>query len=291
MISWELEFHAPTDLAEALDLLAERGEDVTVLSGGMSLMPMMNLGLVKPEIVLSLNRLRDLAHVTDDGDVIRVGATVRHGDLGADPTVQDAYPTLSSAASQLGDLQVRNRGTVGGSVAHAIPGADYPVILMAAGGEVRLDRKGSSRTVPADNFFLGLMWTAREPTELVTEIRVPRRQPGWVTAYRRFTRTEGGIPLVNAAAHFAPAGVGGVVAVGGVVPRPFLLDVPAFDPDDPDEVLDELEAMASVATREQVPSVDEDADYRVAMGGLFARRVLAACIQQLAGGEHTGEPA
>jgi carbon-monoxide dehydrogenase medium subunit len=136
MISNEIEFHAPGSLAEALDLLASEGEDLTVLSGGMSLLPMMNLGIVRPSKVLSLNRVSELGHVTErDGEIV-IGAMVRHQRVATDPLIQRHAPLVAATARVVSDIQVRNRGTIGGSVAHADPSADYLPALAAAGGSI-----------------------------------------------------------------------------------------------------------------------------------------------------------
>jgi carbon-monoxide dehydrogenase medium subunit len=275
MISNEIDFHAPATLDEALELLRTDGEDVTVLSGGMSLLPMMNLGIVRPTKVLSLNRLRALDHVTEDGDQLVIGAMVRHQRVATDPLVRRHAPLLAAAARVIGDTQVRNRGTIGGSVAHADPSADYLPALAAAGGSVTLTGAGGERTLTPDEFFIDLMFTTREPDEIVTAVSVPKLPDGWRTAYQRLARVEGSFAIVNAAAAVAGDRSAGTVALGGVGPKPVVIDAgeqvrAGLDED----ALARVGEAAYEASRHATGDVMSDAVYRREMASVFARRAL-----------------
>ena len=163
VITKEIEFLRPTSLPEALGILARRGRRVTVLSGGMqSLMPMMNLGIVKPEIVMSLNGVSDLDYVETDGADLRIGAMVRHHRVKTDADIKKHAPMLAQAASSVGDVQVRNRGTIGGSICHADPSADYMPVLAVSGAKLVLSSSLGERTVGVDEFFIDVMFTTRD---------------------------------------------------------------------------------------------------------------------------------
>jgi len=275
MISNEIEFHAPATLAEALELLRADGEDVTVLSGGMSLLPMMNLGIIRPTKVLSLNRVAALDHVTERGDQIVIGAMVRHHRVATDPLIQRHAPLLAAAARVIGDTQVRNRGTIGGSVAHADPSADYLPALAAAGGSVTLSGARGERTLTPDEFFVDLMFTTREPDEIVTAVTVPKLPDGWRSAYQRLARVEGSFAIVNAAAVVAGDHSAATVALGGVGPKPVVIDATEQLRDGGDEdSLARVGEVAYEASQDATGDVMSDAEYRREMASVFARRAL-----------------
>jgi carbon-monoxide dehydrogenase medium subunit len=280
MISGEIEFHRPSTLRAALDLLAADGDDVTVLSGGMSLLPMMNLGIVRPEKVLSLNRLGELAGVAErDGELV-IGALVRHEAVAAGPLIRRHCPPLAAAARVVGDVQVRNRGTIGGSVAHADPAADYLPALAAMGARVTLSSNRGERTQAIGEFLVDVMLTSREPDELVTSIAVPKLPDGWGSAFRRLARVEGSFAIVNAAAVVAGDRSVATVALGGVGPRPVVLDVSAqvgggLDGAALEAVGEAAYEAAAGATADQL----SDAGYRRQMASVLARRALRAALE------------
>jgi carbon-monoxide dehydrogenase medium subunit len=277
MISNEIEFHAPATLDEALGLLASDGDEVTVLSGGMSLVPMMNLGIVRPEKVLSLNKVSELGRVTERDGQLVIGALVRHTEVATHPLIRQHCPVLASAAGMIGDTQVRNRGTIGGSVAHADPAADYLPVLAALGGRVTLSSSAGERTLSPDEFFIDLMFTSREPEEIVTAVSVPKLATGWRSAYTRLARVEGSFAIVNAAAVVAGDGGSAVVGLGGVGPTPLLVDVTGQLRGGVDEA--SLAAVGEVvreAAKDASGDLMSDAGYRREMASVFARRACAA---------------
>ncbi len=277
MISNEIEFHAPATLAEALGLLADDGDELTVLSGGMSLVPMMNLGLVRPEKVLSLNKVGELDQVAErDGELV-VGALVRHARVATDPLIRRHCPVLAAAAEVIGDIQVRNRGTIGGSVAHADPAADYLPVLAALGGSVTLTSRAGERTLAPEEFFIDLMFTSREPEEIVTAVTVPKLADGWRSAYTRLARVEGSFAIVNAAAVVAGDGSSATVALGGVGPRPVVVDVTEQLRGGVDDAgLAAVGEVVREAARDASGDLMSDATYRREMASVFARRACAA---------------
>lgn len=176
-----------SDSAEAaLEALAEHGDDAKVMAGGQSLLPLMKLRLATPAVVVDMSRARDLAYVRRDGDDVVIGALTRHCDVARDDTVRAELPMLAHVASLVGDPQVRHRGTIGGSVAHADPSADLPTALTALGAAYVVRGPSGERVVAAADFGTGFLETVLEPDELLTEIRVPLGVSGW--GYEKFTR-------------------------------------------------------------------------------------------------------
>jgi carbon-monoxide dehydrogenase medium subunit len=175
------------DSAEAaLSALAEHGDEAKLLAGGQSLLPLMKLRLAVPSVLVDVSRASDLAYVRDEGDVLAIGALTRHHDVATDETVRSGAPVLAHAASLVGDPQIRHRGTIGGSVAHADPSADVPTALLALGASYVVNGPGGTRTVGADEFATGFLETTLAPDELLVEVKVPKATGGW--GYEKFTR-------------------------------------------------------------------------------------------------------
>ena len=276
MISQEFEFHAPSTVAEAVELLAANAEDGKVLAGGMSLVPAMNLGIARPTAVISLNRVSELDYVRDDSDVLRIGAMTRHARIETDQAIVDAFPLLARAASVIGDVQVRNRGTIGGSVAHADPAADYLPVMLALGASFKVASSSGERKIAARDFFQGVMATALAPYELLVEIELRKLPAGTGTSYLRLARLEGSFPLANAAA--VVDGGPAVVAVGGTTAAPFLVQVES------PEALDAVEEAAREAAGGAFDDLAATAEYRRTMAGLYARRAVEAALANRRGG-------
>ena len=275
MISQEFDFHAPSTVAEAVELLAANAADGKALAGGMSLVPAMNLGISRPTAIVSLNRLDELEYVRDDGPVVRIGAMTRHARIEMDPLIAEAFPLLAEAASVIGDVQVRNRGTIGGSIAHADPAADYLPVMLALGATFKTVSTSGERSVAASEFFLGPLETALAPGELFLEIELPKLPEGTGTSYLRLARLEGSFPLADAAAvvNGGPA----VVAVGGATATPFVLEL-----EDP-EGLDAVEEAARTAADSAFPDLVATAEYRRAMAGIYARRAVQEALARRGG--------
>jgi CO/xanthine dehydrogenase FAD-binding subunit len=261
MLSTEFEFFAPTELGEALGLLEERGEGAKVLSGGMSMMPAMNLGILRPSTVVSLNHVASLDYVTEEADRLLIGCMTRH------------VPFLSEAASSIADVQIRHRGTIGGSVAHADPAADYLPVLVVGGATFRLASARGERMVAADEFFVDVMMTLLEPGEIVIEIQIPKLSAGSGSAYVRLVRVEGSFAIVNAA---AVVDGGLALAVGGATPTPVLVDTSSVDVSGGPsaELLEEVGDAAYAASEDAYGDLNGSEDYRRSMARVFARRAV-----------------
>jgi aerobic carbon-monoxide dehydrogenase medium subunit len=189
---------AAHSVAEALQLLTQHGEDAKLLAGGHSLIPAMKLRLASPRTLIDLGTIPGLRGVRIDGDSLAIGALTVHADVASSDLVRQRLPGLAEAASVIGDVQVRNRGTIGGSVAHADPAADLPVILTALTASFVLQSMSGSRTVAADDFFTDFYTTAMTAHEVLTEIRVPLPAAGSGTAYVKLPHPASGYVVVSA---------------------------------------------------------------------------------------------
>jgi aerobic carbon-monoxide dehydrogenase medium subunit len=168
----------------AIALLGQHGEDAKLLAGGHSLLPLMRVRLAAPSMLVDIGRLRDLSYVRDGGDHVAVGALTTHEELHFDELLRSECAILSHTAGEIGDPQVRHRGTIGGSVAHADPASDLPTVLLALDAELVVHGPSGDRTVPAGGFWKGLFESDLGPQDLLTEIRVPKVSGGW--SYQKF---------------------------------------------------------------------------------------------------------
>src|ERR1700724_324507 len=281
MITQEFEFRAPDKLDEALAVMAEGGDDIKLLSGGMSLMPMMALGLVRPRLVLSLNRIDGRSYVRDERDALRIGAGTRHYEIIRDPMIACHCAVLAEAAAFSGDTQVRNRGTIGGSLAHADPAADYGPVLVAASARVIVRSKRGEREIAADKFFTNLMETALKPDEIVIEVVMPKLGAAR-GAYTRLHRVEGNFAIVNAAVVLSD--VNARIALGGVGSVPLALDVSAeLSRGMNDDALEAVGRRVRAACSDAPADLNASADYRLQMAAVYAQRALAIAAGRKAG--------
>jgi carbon-monoxide dehydrogenase medium subunit len=174
-------------LDEALDLAARDGDEAKFLAGGHSLLPLMKLRLAVPEVLIDIGRLRELSYVRDEGGYVAVGALTTHDELSRSGVLASELPLLAHAASQVGDPQVRHRGTIGGSLVHADPAADLPAVILALDATMVARGPAGPREIAIGEFFRELFETALEPGELLTEIRIPKPQAaGW--SFQKFTK-------------------------------------------------------------------------------------------------------
>jgi aerobic carbon-monoxide dehydrogenase medium subunit len=199
VIPGSFEYVRPTSVEEAVAALVEHGDDAKILAGGHSLLPLMKLRLAMPAVLIDISRIPGLSYVRVDGDEVAIGAGTRHHELEQDEVAAAEVPLLPYVASQVGDPQVRHRGTIGGTVAHSDPASDLPTALLALGGTVVVQGPSGRRDIPITEFWLGFFETALAEDELIVEIRVPRTgSAGW--AYEKFTRRANDWPIVAAAA-------------------------------------------------------------------------------------------
>jgi carbon-monoxide dehydrogenase medium subunit len=199
MIPAAFEYERAESIDHAVALVGEHGDDAKFLAGGMSLIPLMKLRLATPTVLVDVGRLRDLSYVRDAGDHIAIGALTRHRDLETSTTLAQECGVLRAVAAQVGDNQVRHRGTLGGSVVHGDPASDLPAALLALDATFVAHGPAGERTIAASEFFLGFLETALAPDELLTEIRVPKSGPNGF-AYEKFNRRAQDWAIVGAVA-------------------------------------------------------------------------------------------
>ena len=199
MIPLPFEYQRAGSVDEAVSLLTEHGDDAKLLAGGHSLLPLMKLRLAAPGVLIDVGRLTDLSYIRDEGSHLAVGALTRHHDVEHSELLGEQAPILSYVAGQVGDPQVRHRGTIGGSLAHGDPASDLPAVVLALGGTLVARGPDGDREIAADDFFTGFLETALAPDELLTEIRVPKiAGAGW--SYQKFNRRAQDWAIVGVAA-------------------------------------------------------------------------------------------
>lgn len=275
-------YTCPGTLDEAVALLDQHGDDGKVLAGGQSLMPMMSLRLARPAVIVDLNRVPGLDRTEANGDGLRIGALTRQRALERDPGLAARNPLLAAAVPLIGHFQIRNRGTVGGSLVHADPAAELPAVAVALGADFVLTSAAGERVVGADEFYLGYMATAIEPNEMLTEVRLPAWKAGRLWAIDEVSRRKGDFAMVGVAL-WVDLDDGGActdarITLFGVGGRPVRVEKAeqrlrgaALD----DAVLKEVERMV-FEELEPDSDIHASALYRKEVGGVLTRRALAA---------------
>jgi carbon-monoxide dehydrogenase medium subunit len=199
MIPAAFDYIAPQSLGEAVRALADHGADAKLLAGGHSLLPLLKLRLARPKLLIDLSRIPGLGNISQEGDRIVIGALATHYQIESSKLLGTKCPLLPQTARAIGDVQVRNRGTIGGSLTHADPSADWPAAILALGGELKLNGTKGDRRIAAEDFFLGAMTTAIEPTEILTEIRLPSSPRRYGSAYLKMAQQASGFAIVGVA--------------------------------------------------------------------------------------------
>lgn len=286
MIPAQFEYHAPSSVREALHLLKTLPE-AKLLAGGHSLLPMMKLRLVSPSHVIDLGRIKDLKYIRETGSALAIGTATTHWMIASSPIVQRKVPLLAECAATIGDIQVRNMGTIGGSLAHADPAADYPAGVLALAAEIIAEGAGGQRTIAAADFFTGVFATALQPDEILVEVKVPVLPPRTGSAYLKFPHPASGFAVVGVAAMVTLDGKGRCerarVGITGVAPAAYraratekVLTGAALD-----------EKVIAAAAERAADGIDpnEDifasAEYRRHLAGVFTRKALQAAVKRV----------
>jgi carbon-monoxide dehydrogenase medium subunit len=261
------EYVAAASAEEAVALLRQHGDEAKLLAGGHSLLPMMKVRLAAPSVLVDVGAIAELSYVRVDGADLAIGATTTHQTVATSGLVQQQVPLLARAAGLVGDPQVRHRGTIGGSLAHADPAADLPMALSAVDGRVVVLGPAGRREIGADEFFQGYFETALESAEMVVEIRLPPR-PGQPWGYQKFTRRANDWAIVGVAT------VGGRVALANMGPAP----VRAIATEQALAGGATAAEAAELAAQEADPAEDMHADaaYRRHLARVLTRRALVA---------------
>jgi carbon-monoxide dehydrogenase medium subunit len=214
MIPAAFDYIAPRSLDEAMRALAAHGENAKILAGGHSLLPLLKLRLANPALVIDLSRIPGLGEISERDSKIAIGALATHYQIESSELLKKKCPLLPETAHGIGDVQVRNRGTIGGSLTHADPAADWPAAILALGGELELQGAKGKRTLGAEQFFLGPMTTAIEANEVLTEIRVPASSRRTGSAYQKMAQQASGFAIVGVAVSVRLDGKGRCEEIG-----------------------------------------------------------------------------
>lgn len=279
MIPAPFDYDVAESLDHAIELLGTGGGDAKLLAGGHSLIPAMKLRIARPEKVVDIGRLSDLAYVRDGGTHVAIGALTRHAAVAADPLLAEHCPIVSFTAGQIGDPQVRHRGTLGGTLAHGDPASDMPAVMLALGAELVAQGKGGERVILATDFFTGVFETALAPDEVLVEARVPKlgASTGW--AYLKANRRAQDWATVGVAAlvhrdngSVAGASVG-LVNMGGTPLRAKAVE------DALASGSSAADAAALVAEGAEPPSDQAgSSEYRAHLAQVIARRALEQAL-------------
>ncbi len=284
MIPAAFEYHVPKTLEEALRLVERHGDEAKLLAGGHSLLPLMKLRLAAPRYVIDLGRLRGMSYIREEEGHIAIGAMTTHTDVEASELLRAKCPLLPETAAAIGDVQVRNRGTLGGSLAHADPAADYPAAILALDAEIVAASTAGTRAIAAQGFFVDMLTTQLRPGEILSQVRIPLFAPRTGTAYCKLHQPASGFAIVGAAARVTLNKSGKIedVAVGitGVGPKAYRAEAvekalrgkkvtPKLLADGARHAADGVEPLADLHA---------SAEYRREMAAVFTRRALERAI-------------
>ncbi len=280
------QYHSPKNVKEVLGLLGKHKDDAKVLAGGHSLIPMMKLRLAQPKHVIDLRKISGLSGIKVDGKVLTLGAMTTHWEIESSSSVKSKLPVLAEVAAVIGDPAVRNKGTIGGSVAHADPAADWPAAMIALGAEMVCEGAKGKRKVGVDQWFVGLMATALKDKELLVQVRVPLLPPGSGAAYMKFPHPASRFAVVGVCAAVtldkqglcAKAGVG-VTGAGSKAVRAKSVEAAL--------VGKKLDAAAiEAAAQKAAEGVDVQADlqgsieYKSHLCRVFAKRAITEAVKR-----------
>ena len=286
-----VEYEAPTTVAEAVGLLAERADEASVLAGGQSLIPLLALRLARPDVLIDINGIAELSGVSASGGQVTIGATTREYVAEESQTVADAVPLLAAALPLIGHEAIRSRGTIGGSLAHADPAAELPAVARALDAEFVVRGPSGTRVIPAAEWFEGYLMTSRLPDELLVEVRFPAAGPGTGVSFKEVARRHGDFAIVGLATSLVLSG--GVISDARLA-FAGLSDVPVRAAAAEDLLVGERPSaeLFDEAARRAIEDVDPpddlhgSADYRKAVAAAVVRRGLRAAADNAARGSN-----
>jgi aerobic carbon-monoxide dehydrogenase medium subunit len=280
------EYFQPRSVDEALALLAEHGSDAKPLAGGQSLIPAMNFRLATPSVLIDLNALNDLAYISD-GDSLRLGGMTRQRAVERSGVVAKNAPLLAETMPFIAHAAIRTRGTVGGSLAHADPAAELPAVMLALNARLTVQSRTGSRSIPADDFFVGLFATALQPGELLTAVDIPKTMDRTGYAFQEISRRHGDFALVGVAAAVTLDAnrrcIDARIALLSVGDRPMLAGHAAAVLKGQEPSMDAIAAAAHAAAHQDIdpPSdIHASAAYRRQLANVLTRRVLTRAFQR-----------
>jgi carbon-monoxide dehydrogenase medium subunit len=282
MIPANFEYFAPKTVDEALQLLARHGDESKVLAGGHSLIPVLKLRLAAPSVVVDIGRIGDLNYLKADGGVIRLGAMMTHAAIAKSALIKESCPLLAETAAQIGDQQVRNRGTLGGSLVHADPAADWPAAILALNAEIVARSSKGERVIKAADFFVEMMTTALQTGELITEIRVPVPAQPVAAAYLKVPQAASGFAIVGVAVQLTMDGdkcKDVSIGVTGLAPKAYratsvedALRGQTLD----DATLSVAMAKADAEASDAMEDIHASGEYRRHLTRVYAKRAIQA---------------
>jgi aerobic carbon-monoxide dehydrogenase medium subunit len=291
MIPSAFEYMAPTSLQEALTLLSTHKDEAKVLAGGHSLLPMMKLRLATPAYLIDLGRIPNLAYIRENDGGIQIGPLTTHFMLESSELLRQRLTALPEAAGMIGDVQVRNRGTIGGSLAHADPAGDLPAVMQMAGAQFKLVSPGGERMVPAEQFFVDLLTTALAPDELLTEIQLEVSPARTGTAYMKVFQKASGFAIVGVAARVTLGADGRTcqtarVGITGVAATAFRAKgvEQALEGKAIDEAAITAAAEHASAGVDALSDLHASGEYRLALARVYTKRALLRALTRAQGG-------
>ncbi|MFN0122586.1 MAG: FAD binding domain-containing protein [Blastocatellia bacterium] len=286
MIASNFEYFAPKNIDKALELLGKYGDDCKVLAGGHSLLPAMKLRLAAPAVLVDIGKIKKLDYIKIADGVIAIGAMTTHAAIAASAKLKKQCPLLVETAAQIGDLQVRNRGTIGGSLVHADPAADWPAAILALNADIVVRNKDGERTVKATEFFTDLLTTVVQTGELVTEIRIPAPANPQACAYLKVPQAASGFAIVGVAVQLELDGANcktAAVGVTGLAARPYraakteaTLTQGATDA----ASITAAAGMADAEASDIMEDIHASGDYRRSLARTYAKRAVEAAMKK-----------
>ena len=289
MIPAPFDYVAPASLDEAVSLLAERGDEAKILAGGHSLIPAMKLRLAQPAVLVDIGRIKDLSYINEDAGQIRVGAMTTHYQLESSERLREICPLLPECAGSIGDVQVRNRGTIGGSLAHADPAGDWPAAIVALRAELVAASARGERTITADDFFVDMLTTALQPDEILREIRFPLPPERTGQSYLKVPHPASGFAVVGVAVTLTRGAdnvcQGAGVGVTGVAVKAYRAG--GVEAALNGQRLNEQDLDAAAAAASAADGVDANADlyasadYRRHLAVVYTRRAIQAAVARI----------
>jgi carbon-monoxide dehydrogenase medium subunit len=285
MIPASFDYIAAKSLDEAISLLARHKDDAKILAGGHSLLPAMKLRLMQPKVLIDLGRIKDLSYIKEEGGQIRIGAMTTHFQVETSDLLRRACPLLPETAGHLGDMQVRNKGTIGGSLAHSDPAADWPAAILALDSELVAAGAKGDRVIKASDFFVEMLTTALQPGEILREIRIPAGKGKIAQAYVKVRHPASGFAVVGVAVNLAldggkcqSAGVG----ITGVAPKAYRAG--KVESALKGQTLDAKTLAAAAAHAADGVDANSDlyasAEYRKQLAAVYTRRALETAVSR-----------
>jgi carbon-monoxide dehydrogenase medium subunit len=287
MIPASFDYIAAKSLEDAISLLATHQEDAKVLAGGHSLLPAMKLRLTQPRVLIDLSRIKDLSYIKEEGGQLRIGAMTTHFQIETSDLLRRVCPLLPETASHLGDMQVRNKGTIGGSLAHADPAADWPAPILALDAEIVAASGKGDRVIKASEFFVEMFTTALKPGEVLREIRIPAGKGMVAQAYKKVRHPASGFAVAGVAVHLALDGGGkcqsAAIGITGVSPKAYRAS--RVESALQGNALDSRTLAAAAAHAADGVDVNSDlyasADYRKQLASVYTRRALELALSRV----------